>query len=318
MKAHLRQRKIQWTRRSVQVAIVLLLLAIPLLSLYESHLAKRGGMELIESSFLLSAIHATVQATGLPKSVWSSVKGSLWTLSIAGYRISDPLAVVEFMATSRQVMNSFLLSALLLVVVTLLLGRVFCSWICPMNLLMELTHKIRNKLTNWGFVLMDVPFARRDKYLLLAAGLVVAFFLRVQIFPWIYPPKLISDELFGLVFYGSLGLGTAFVIAVAIIEVFVSERWWCRYICPGGALYSLVGAPRVLRLKRIQEKCISCPLCDRACGYGLSPSHDEMGIECDNCARCLTFCPHEALTYRRLTSVGEVEDVGQPVSPDEG
>ncbi len=88
-----------------------------------------------------------------------------------------------------------------------------------------------------------------------------------------------------------LGLGIAF-------EVLVSPRWWCRTMCPGGALYGLLGSARVLRVVLVRDRCTACKLCQPACEEGLNPVAESSGLECDNCGACVRDCPDRALVFK--------------------
>ena len=77
----------------------------------------------------------------------------------------------------------------------------------------------------------------------------------------------------------------------------VSQRGFCRYVCPGGALYSLLGRYRVFRIKRKVDLCNDCEKCNVVCQFGLDPLQDDFGMECNNCAACIAVCPTEALSF---------------------
>ena len=87
------------------------------------------------------------------------------------------------------------------------------------------------------------------------------------------------------------------ILGIAIFEVTVSRRWWCRYVCPGGAIYSLLGWMRLVRVKRVANHCTQCGECVVACPMGLVPMQDLMGVECDNCGLCMSSCGDHALGY---------------------
>ncbi|MBC8875123.1 MAG: hypothetical protein H8E44_37355, partial [Planctomycetes bacterium] len=84
---------------------------------------------------------------------------------------------------------------------------------------------------------------------------------------------------------------------IALVEVVISPRWWCRTMCPGGALYGLIGWPRLLRVKLDTDRCTKCRKCVPVCEPGLDPVRESYGIECDNCGECVRHCPDRALRY---------------------
>ena len=95
-------------------------------------------------------------------------------------------------------------------------------------------------------------------------------------------------------------------------EIGFSRRAVCRYLCPGGALYSLLGKFRVVRIRRKPSECIKCVKCDDVCGLGLKPMVDLTGMECNNCTACIAVCPTDALTLSFGWSDKPLEDITPP------
>ena len=77
----------------------------------------------------------------------------------------------------------------------------------------------------------------------------------------------------------------------------VTRRGFCRYVCPGGALYSLLGHFRLFRIKRDVTLCNDCAKCNVVCQFGLDPLHDNFTRECNNCTACIAVCPTDALIF---------------------
>jgi ferredoxin-type protein NapH len=77
----------------------------------------------------------------------------------------------------------------------------------------------------------------------------------------------------------------------------VSRRGFCRYVCPGGALYSLLGRFRLFRIKRDVTQCNDCAKCNVVCQFGLDPLRDDFTQECNNCTACIAVCPTDALSF---------------------
>ena len=129
---------------------------------------------------------------------------------------------------------------------------------------------------------------------------------------YVYPPAVLNREVHEFVFAvfdraelgkfsltaSGLSLASALILAIAMFELFVSRRWWCRYVCPGGALYAGLGMHRILRVRLSQSRCTDCVQCVAACPMGLNPMKNQMGSDCDNCGVCISACNDDALTYR--------------------
>jgi ferredoxin-type protein NapH len=82
-----------------------------------------------------------------------------------------------------------------------------------------------------------------------------------------------------------------------LLDLLVARRGFCRYLCPGGALYSLLGRFRLVRIKRVVEECNDCAKCTSICEFGLDPLRDNFGQECNNCSACIAICPTDAMTF---------------------
>lgn len=285
--------RLQILRRCIQSGVLLLLFLIPILSLYD-HLRNQRDEVGIEARWDTRLVHRAVSDLDEPERLTQAVRGSVWTFKAGNWIVSDPLAVVDFMAASRSLWDRFLLTALVPLLLSLLLGRVFCGWICPADLLFEVGNKIRN----WAGIERDVSFSRFTKYTILVAGLVGGVILGAQVFAEIYPPRIVSGELYLWITFGVFGAGAWFFLTILAFEIFVSRRFWCRYVCPGGALYSLLGRHRLVRLKLNRTACTDCTLCNRICEFGLSPMTGEFGPECNNCGLCTRVCARGALVYR--------------------
>ncbi|GAB4283436.1 MAG: hypothetical protein Kow0092_38270 [Deferrisomatales bacterium] len=292
---------VQMLRRGVQVGVVVLVTGLVFLSLYSHYRAARALDDLPAlggpAGAVLPRIDRYVSSLEDPQRFLDDNKGTLWSLRLGGVDVTDPLAAVEVVAASKRVHGPLLVSILIPVLLTALLGRVFCSWLCPGYLLFELGGKVRALLRLVEIRPAEVGFSRRNKYVFLAVGLALAAFVSRPLFALVYPPAVVSRLVHGWVF--GTAVSGAFVVLGAIVafEVFVSPRWFCRTLCPGGALWALLGAGRCLRVRVTPERCTGCGRCRPVCEEGLDPVRESEGMECDNCGRCVRHCPEKALAY---------------------
>ena len=95
----------------------------------------------------------------------------------------------------------------------------------------------------------------------------------------------------------SFGVGAVFFVITLLFDILVARRGFCRYLCPGGALYSLLGRYRLLRIRRDVKTCNDCVKCNAICEFGLNPMRDDFGQECNNCTACIAVCPTDALRF---------------------
>ncbi len=190
----------------------------------------------------------------------------------------------------------FLLGTFL--IMSLLFRKAFCSWLCPVGTLSEWLWKAGRNLFGRNFSLprwLDVGL-RGLKYILLAlVGYVVAAMSVEGIRAFLDSPYGIIADVKMLNFFRHLGVTAAVVLAIlAIASVFV-QNFWCRYLCPYGALMGLAALASPLRIRRDAALCIDCAKCAKAC-----PSHLPVDVliqirtaECLGCMECVNVCPAE-------------------------
>ncbi len=289
---------IQLLRRSVQLSVVLLLFALVFLSLYSHYRAARAvdDVEGLRGG-IISRIHKHVDEFDAAEAFLDDNKGTIWSMRLAGVELTDPLAAVETVAASQTVYWPLIVSILIPVIVAVLLGKVFCSWICPAYLLFEITGKLRKLMRLAELSPRQVRFSYANKYILLLVGLLAAAFTEMPLFALIYPPAVVGRIIHAWVFGTALTGMLVLIGVIVVFEVFVSPRWWCRTMCPGGALYGLLGWPRLLRVKLSDDRCTHCAKCEPVCEPGLDPVRQCDGIECDNCGQCVRHCPERALRF---------------------
>ncbi len=296
-----RHRIVQAVRRLVQLGTLTLVVGLALTSLYSHYLAARALEDARAVPGLvgagLRAVDRLAAHAGDPRAFVDGFKGSLWSMRIAGWDVTDPLAALEVTATARVVHLPLLAAVAVPVLLAVLLGRVFCSWMCPGYLLFEVGGKLR-RLLRWAELPPpEVRFSYRNKYVFLAVGLAVAAVTARPLFALIYPPAVVSRLVHAWVF-GTAVTGALLVLgAILAFEILVSPRWFCRSLCPGGALLGLLGWRRPVRVRLDPGRCTHCRRCEPVCEQGLDPVGDSAGPECDNCGRCVRACPEDALAY---------------------
>lgn len=292
---------LQLIRRTIQVSGVIFIIVVPILSLY-GVLASNFRLLMVEGrgwQKVFDFIDNTLRRFGEdPAMVVRDIKGTLfWSLTIKDFNISDPLTFVGNLFGAKQFYLTLLLSILPIIIITALLGRVYCGWVCPMNLAFELNGKLRRLFYRLGLRPFNVEFNRLHKYNLLIVGAILSFILGVQVLSFLYPPILLNREVIHLIYFGSIGVGGVVLVMLLFLELSLSQRAWCRYFCPGGAMWSLLGARRVVRITLDEGLCDDCGECNLVCEFGLDPMRGRMGRECDNCGRCISKCKPGALKY---------------------
>ena len=289
--------KLRWVVLSL---VFTMLVALPFVYVYQTYVAAHAYDLLAPDEKRLYDLVETLTApmTDDPAEDLDAIKGNTWSGTFWGLQLTDPLAVVGQMAAALEVWWPLVLTALIPVLLTVLFGRFYCGWICPATFLYELNTNLGVWLRRLGLRTGRRHFDRRLKYLVLGLGLALSAATGAVLVAAIYPPAIIGREIYYAVALGGFGAGSVFFVTTLLFDLLVARRGFCRYLCPGGALYSLLGRYRLVRIQRIVENCNDCAKCNAVCEFGLDPLRDGFGQECNNCTACMAACPTEALTFR--------------------
>ena len=300
--------KLRWCSLSV---VFLMLILIPLLSIYQHYVAAQGYNHLSPSQTLLYDSMAFISSPFVddPEHELDAIKGTTWSGQLFGVKLTDPLAVVGQAAASLKIYWPLLLTAVIPLMATLLFGRFFCGWICPATFIYELNSNLSIYLSRFG-INNNRRFHQSIKYLVLGLGIGISAYTGTLAFASIYPPAVLGRELYFSIALSGFGGGTLFFFLTLLFDTFVSRRGICRYLCPGGALYSLLGRYRVVRVKRLVEPCNDCNKCNAVCEFGLDPMRDNFGAECNNCTACISVCPKSAMSLTLSISDGQPQGPG--------
>lgn len=202
---------------------------------------------------------------------------SLWGLFTAG----------EFSCTLSPLNLSMLVSLLVLALVA---KKAFCGWACPIGFLSEL---LARGSTKWWKGRPQVPEgANRGlkllRYLVLAAALFFTYRTGELVLRG-YDPYYLLFSGFG---HGSVGLVSLAVLAAILVGLWVVPMFFCRYLCPMGAVFDPFSRLAPVRLFRDGARCTGCGHCGRACLHEI-PVHTLATVrhrDCTNCLECLDAC----------------------------
>jgi len=289
--------KLRWLTLSL---VFSMLIVIPMLHLYQTYIAAHAYDLLQPGERMIYDVMETLTGPFVddPEHDLDKLKGTTWSGNLFGLKLSDPLSLVGQMAASLSVHWAFVATALVPIIATLLLGRFFCGWICPASFIYELNETLSNWLRRSGVPLGDKRFDRRLKYGVLGMGIVLCAVSGSVLFAGVYPPSIVGREIYYAIAQAGFGAGAVFFLLTLLFDLMVARRGFCRYLCPGGALYSLLGRYRVVRIQRDVAQCNDCQKCDAVCEFGLEPMTDGFGQECNNCSACIAVCPTDALKFK--------------------
>ncbi len=182
------------------------------------------------------------------------------------------------------------------ILMSLVAKKAFCSWLCPVGTLSEALWKLGRKLFRRNFQLprwLDLPL-RGLKYVLLGFFVFVVGAMSAEALGEFMatPYGLIADVKM-LNFFRGMGETAVVVIAVLLGGSILVKNFWCRYLCPYGALMGLVSLLSPVKIRRDVEACIDCAKCAKACPASLHVDRlvQIRSVECAACMECIAVCP---------------------------
>lgn len=199
--------------------------------------------------------------------------------------------------------------------IAFLLRKAFCSWLCPVGTLSEYLWRSGRVLLRRNFQLpcwLDLPL-RGLKYLLLGFFVwAVANMSADAIEQFMLSPYGALADVRMLNFFRYLGETAAIFLGILVIASVLVQNFWCRYLCPYGALLGIVSFFSPLRIRRSKENCIDCAKCAKACPSAL-PVDKLITIksaECTGCLECVAVCPAEGALQMSLPRCTRRHDEG--------
>jgi len=246
----------------------------------------------------------------------------------------DPLLFLATLLSGHALLKGFLLS-LVVLAVTALLGRVFCGWVCPLGTLHNLVGAMKTwppkaptrgwfRVKYWllaflagsslfGMQLVGVfdPLSLLVRSLALgiypACNLAVNSGMDAVYRADVHGLTVSADAIYGLAkrtvlafqqpYFLQGSFMTLLLLAILALNL-LERRFWCRYLCPLGALLGIVGRWSPLK-RRVAEGCHECGACDRNCQGAAAPSGTKSwrASECLYCLNCDDGCPTRQLHF---------------------
>jgi len=180
--------------------------------------------------------------------------------------------------------------------ISFLFRKAFCSWLCPIGTLSEYLWRAGRKLVRRNFTLprwLDIPL-RGLKYLLLGFFVwAISSMSAADIGGFMRSPYGLVADVKMLNFFRHIGETGVIVLAILAVASLFVQNFWCRYLCPYGALLGLTSLFSPLRIRRSADACIDCGKCALVCP-SLLPVDKLPSIkspECTACMECVAVCP---------------------------
>ena len=208
----------------------------------------------------------------------------------------------------NRVHPSGLIILLTALATAVLLKRGFCSWVCPFGLLTEYLNRLHRIIFRKNIrppAWLDYPL-RSLKYLLLAFFLwaVILQMNAVALEYFIYSPYNMVADIKMLHFFTDISTLTLWVLAILVGLSILIRNFWCRYLCPYGALLGVLSFLSIFKIHRNDATCTQCRKCTRTCPVDIKVHKMRCVIsdECHACLKCVTVCPEEDTLYISATN----------------
>lgn len=241
----------------------------------------------------------------------------LETEGISGWNYRPPLAegflpisnlmnLYYFMQTgnihSYHPAGFFIFIAILLV--SLIVGKSFCSWICPIGFLSECLGELGAKIIRKKIKLpasFDF-FFRTFKYIILLFFIYAIFSMSLSsLIIFLDSDYNFMADVKMYYFFANISKFSLLVIAILFVMSIIIRNFWCRYFCPYGALLGFVGLISLIKIKRDTTICVDCGKCSKVCPAHIKVTKLNAVIsdECNSCSMCIDSCPvKEALEFK--------------------
>lgn len=225
--------------------------------------------------------------------------GNFLFFNAAGLPLADPLAVLQITLKNYYLSVDLLIGAGIALGLAMILGTIFCSWICPFGLFSELVHALSKKILPKAYKgLTTKGTGFRIKIFLFSLGLTgFLLFSTTPVLNQLSLPAWYS-RIFQFYFEQKhISLAILFLLVILLVEFAARRRLWCRYICPQSFLLiaAKLANPRRLKVGFQEEKCL-CKKdqdpCRQSCSLSLDPKRLDYVLEtgCNNCGDCIVVC----------------------------
>ena len=230
------------------------------------------------------------------------VKGNLSSsLTLDVLPLTDPFIVTQSLFAGQLLTTVTLTGALIISAFYILVGgRVYCSWVCPINIATDTASWLRKKIN----IKSSSLFPRNTRYWLLLVAFVMALITGTLSWELINPVTLVQRGIIS-----GLWISAAIMLMIFLFDLLISRDAWCGHICPVGAFYSLFGRLGLVRVSAYdRDNCNDCMDCFVVCpeehvikpalrGAKENISPLILEINCTNCGRCIDVCDKNVFKF---------------------
>lgn len=233
---------------------------------------------------------------------WWIVKGNLaFSYTLGVLPLTDPYVLAQSLVAGHWPETLALLgAAIVLVFYGLFSGRLYCSWVCPVNMVTDAAGWLRRRFG----IRRGAQLSRHTRYWVLGMTFLAALVTGTVVWEAINPVSMAHR---GIIF--GMGFAWAVIAAVFLFDLLVAERGWCGHVCPVGAFYGLIGSKGLLRVRAPRRaQCNNCMDCFAVCPEPqvITPvlKGPEKGVSpvilptaCTDCGRCIDVCSREVFEF---------------------
>lgn len=217
--------------------------------------------------------------------------------------LSCPIGAMQAVESTPRYGVSFYLLGFILAV-GVLFGRAVCGYLCPFGLIQELLYKIPSPkkripkpLTYLKYILLLVfvlllPALLTDEYGI-GAPAFCEYICPAGTLEGGLPILLTHPEMWAQL--GRIFAGKAAILLLTMVGCVVVCRFFCKTMCPLGAVYGLLNKVSFYRVHLNPDGCISCGACRDVCPMDVNPIAHPDSAECIRCGRCATACPRQVI-----------------------
>lgn len=230
------------------------------------------------------------------------VKGNLAaSMTLDLLPLTDPHVLLQSVLSGVVPELSAIVGVVIVIGFYLLVGgRVYCSWVCPVNLVTDAAAWLRRKLG----IKSTSQLARSTRYWMLGLTLVLPLVTGSLVWELFNPVSMLFR---GIVF--GMGMAWILIVGIFLFDLFIAKHGWCGRLCPVGAFYSLLGAGSTIRVVAAnRDSCDDCMDCFVVCpekqvikpalkgaDKGIGPV--ILSANCTNCGRCIDVCAKDVFRF---------------------
>jgi ferredoxin-type protein NapH len=231
------------------------------------------------------------------------IKGTLSASTVLGILpLTDPLILVQSFAAGHLPETAAVFGLIaVLVIYSLLGGRTYCAWVCPVNLITDAAAWTNRRMDSKK----NLNLSKTTRWWLLGLIIILSAVSGGIVWELVNPVTTLQR---GLLF--GMGAGWLLLAAIFVFDAFVQRHGWCGHLCPVGAAYSLLGFTAALRMKAAgRDRCTDCMDCFTVCpepqviSPALKGGEDSslliLSPNCLNCGRCIDVCPQDVFCFSK-------------------